>query len=238
MNLYRHITLHEKPPMKKSRIQLLALCAAFMMTGCLAPRLYAQKNAGEVIKAMQDRYERLLDFETDFLQIEVWELTGAVDTLSGVMAHLKKEFFKIETGNVHIMTDGVKVWEYNIPDKQVIIDKLDEEQDSFLLKTYLFDFPKRFITVDFRREERDGRQGYYIEMEPKKPDEEAIQSLHVWIDAADTIVKMVRVTDFNDNDVIYILKNFRADVGLEPGDFQLKIPEGEKVKIIDLTKGD
>jgi len=203
--------------------------------GC---ELHAQKSAGEVIKNMQNIYKNLKDFESSFLQIEEWDLAGTVDTVQGRMAHLKDDFFKIETDNITIMTDGKKVWDYNIFEEQLVIDYLDkDDKDSFLLNNYLFDFPKRFSTVDFIPEKRNGADGFFISLEPKNPDEEWIVALEVWIDAADFVVKMARYTDYNDNVIIFILEDFKGNVGLKPEAFKLTIPEGKKVKTIDLTKG-
>lgn len=215
--------------------KILRLTIYLIITTLFSVNLTAQKNANQVIKEMQKKFTGLKDFDTEFLQIEIWDLYGKVDTLRGRLSHMKKDYFKIETDGAILITDGEKVWDYNIPERQIIIDKFDKSRDSFIIRDYLFDFPKRFITVDFRAEERGGKQGYYLEMEPKKPDEETIQELAVWIDAADFIVKMAKYTDFNDNIVEFILQNFKADTGLSKDDFILKIPEG--VKVMDLTKG-
>jgi len=221
----------------KTYRQIFPCIAAFIVTLLCIQTAFAQKNAGDVIRQMQKNYNDLTGFESVFIQVEEWQLAGTVDTLRGTMSHLKKDYFRIDTDNTSIMTDGKKVWEYNQLEEQLVIDFMDESRDSFLLKSYLFDFPRRFLTVDFRREERSGRPGFFIAMEPKKPDEETILALEVWIDAADFVVKMARYTDFNDNIVVFIIEDFKPNSSLTPESFKPDIPEGKKVRVIDLTKG-
>ncbi|MFC1732966.1 outer membrane lipoprotein carrier protein LolA [candidate division KSB1 bacterium] len=196
----------------------------------------AQKNDSEVIRLMQNTYNRIEDFRADFLMIETWELAESVDTLRGTMTHMKDDFFKIETANDIISTDGETVWHYDMLEAQFIIDYLDKSKDSFVIRDYLFEFPRRFSTVDFRREEYDGRPGFLIALEPKNPDEETFIFLEVWIDAADYVVKKARSRDFNDNDVEFILENIEINLGLSSKAFtEFKL--GENVRTIDLTKG-
>lgn len=216
-----------------SGILVLVLCITLLTSST-----EAQKSAGDVIKEMQKQYEVLKSFESEFIQIEEWLFSETQDTLSGSMVHLKEDYFSVSTGTKTLMTDGEKVWELDLLEEQLVIDFMDDSEDSFLLKNYMFDFPKRFITVDFREEAREGNPGYFISLEPKNPDEETIIALEVWIDAADFIVKMARYTDFNDNIAVFILKDFKPNVNVSPDKFKPEIPEGMNVKIIDLTKGE
>ncbi|KPK90419.1 hypothetical protein AMJ80_08415 [bacterium SM23_31] len=205
-----------------------------LILGLTVQGVFAQDKVQDVIKFLQKKYDKINDFTADLLQIQEFGFSGAKDTTQLSIALLKKDYFKIKTADITIVTDGKIVQDYSISEKRVTIDYYEKSQNSILPREFLFEFPKRYSPVDFRREERYGSTGFILEMEPKKPDEEPIQALEVWIDAADSLVKYVRNTDLNDTDTIFILSNYKTDTGLTPKDFELKYPDGTKV--INLTK--
>ena len=204
---------------------------------CLIPAgiTYAQNRARDVIKLLQERFESLNDFTADLVQVRKFEFSGVTDSSSMKISLLKEDFFKIESSNVVIVTDGKIISDYDIFEKRLTIDDVDESStDSFLPRDFLFKFPDRYDPVDFRLEDRDGSKGYLIAMEPKKPDEEIMQSLEIWIDSADSLIKYVRYTDIDDNDNVYFLSNYKIDIGLTPEHFELIPAEG--VKVVDLRR--
>ena len=220
--------------MKRRSISYILTAIFFMVSA--AEGVLAQKKAQDVIKMLQKRYDTLNDFTADLLQVQAFEFSGVTDTTQLIISLLKKDYFKIETPDVILVTDGKTVKEYSIYEQKVTIDELGQSENSFLPREFLFDFPKRYTPVDFRREARNGTSGFTIVMEPKKPDEEIMQTLEVWIDAADSLVKYVRYSDFNDNENRYNLSNYKVDIGLTPQEFEIIIPEEADVRTIDLRR--
>ena len=196
---------------------------------------HAQDRARDAIKLMQERYRSLSDFTAELIQVRVFEFSGVTDSSSMNISLLKDDFFKIESSNVVIVTDGKQISDHNILDMRITIDDVDaSSNDSFLPRDFLFEFPDRYDPVDYLPEQRNGSSGFLIAMEPKKPDEEIMQSLEVWFDSADSLVKYVRYTDIDDNDNIYFLSNYKIDIGLTPEHFELIPAEG--VKVVDLRR--
>jgi len=213
----------------------LVLCVYMIIIfGLSAQSVFGQNKAQDVIKFLQKKYNTINDFTADLIQIQEFGFSGAKDTTQLTIALLKKDYFKIKTSDITIITDGKIVKDYSIYEKRVTIDYYEKSQNSMLPREFLFEFPKRYIPADFRSETRYESSGFALEMEPKNPDEEIMQTLEVWVDAADSLVKYVSYTDFNDTETIYELSNYKIDTGLTPKDFELKYPKGTKV--IDLRK--
>lgn len=205
------------------------ICLFFIRTS------QAQNRPRDAIKLMQERYKLLNDFTADLTQVRFMEFSGVTDTSLTKISLLKEDFFKIESPNVVIVTDGKTLTDLDIFDNRLTIDDVDPSaNDSFLPRELLFEIPDRFDPVDFRVEERYGSNGFLVAMEPKKPDEEIILSLEVWIDSADSLVKYARYTDIDDIEYVYYLSNYKIDIGLTPEHFEL-IP-GEGVKVVDLRR--
>ena len=220
---------------KLKKILVLAIMGLALNCFITARASHAQNRANDVIKLMQEKFDSLNDFTADLLQVSVFEFSGVTDSSSLKISLLKEDFFKIESPNVVIVTDGKEIRDYDIFEKRLTIDDVDESaNDSFLPRDFLFKFPDRFDPVDFRFEVRNGSNGYLIAMEPKKPDEEIILSLEVWFDSADSLVKYVRYTDIDDNVSVYFLSNYKIDIGLTPKHFELNPADG--VKVVDLRR--
>lgn len=214
-----------------------AIALMGLALNCLIPAgtSYAQNRARDAIKLLQERFESLNNLTADLVQVRKFEFSGVTDSSSMKISLLKEDFFKIESSNVVIVTDGKTISDYDIFEKRLTIDDVDgSATDTFLPRDFLFKFPDRYDPVDYRLEDRYGSKGYLIAMEPKKPDEEFIISLEIWIDSADSLVKYVRYTDIDDNDNVYFLSNYKIDVGLTPEHFELIPAEG--VKVVDLRR--
>jgi outer membrane lipoprotein-sorting protein len=218
--------------MKSFRIFIFSSVVIFFsLTGGLS-----QNKALDVIKMLQKKYTTIHDFSAELRQIQTFKFSDKPDTIKMTISLLKEDYFKIETSQMMLVTDGKIVKDYAIQEQQITIDDFSRTPNSFLPKDFLFEFPKKYTPVDFKRENRGKKTGYTIVMEPKKPDEEIMQTLQVWIDAADSLVKYVHYTDFNNNSYIYFFNNYTVDNGFTAKDFELKIPAGVTPKIVDLRK--
>ncbi len=195
----------------------------------------AQKSSNDVLKLVRDKYNDMINFQADYLHIQNWTYSEIIDTVRGEITLLKPDYYILESSDIRFMTDGKAVWDYNLLENKANIDHYEKTDDTFLLKDYLFEFPKRFITVDFRQEERGCVPGFVIEMEPKKPEEEMMQNLEVWVDALVWAVKQVKYVDIDETVTHYMLNNYRVDVEFTQVDFDEKKP-GTGVKIRDLRK--
>ena len=214
-----------------------SLVCAVIMSGAAYQSAFAQKRAQHIINMLQKKYETFDDFSADLLQIQEFLFSEAQDTTEQKIALLKQDYFKIETAEITLVTDGKIIKEYNRYEQKITIDEIDNTSpNTYFPREFLFEFPERYVPVDFRQETRSGSRGFTLVMEPKKPDEEIIQTLEVWVDAADSLVKYIRYADFNDNENIYILSNIQIDRGLIPEYFELRIPDGVTVKTVDLRR--
>ncbi|MCP4725227.1 MAG: outer membrane lipoprotein carrier protein LolA [bacterium] len=201
----------------------------------LSPDTFAQTRSRDVIKLVQDKYEAIDNFKAEFLQVQEWTLLEMADTTSGTISLVKPDYLIIESPEVRMMTDGKSVWDYKLLENSAIIDIFESGGNTFLPKEFLFDFPERYYPVDFRTEQRDGKNGYVIEMEPKNPDEEFMQYLEVWIEAEIWVVKQVKYTDINDDILHFFLTNYEINTDISVEDFE-NLKPGKDVSIRDFRK--
>ncbi len=218
--------------MKKLYLTVIisALLPAFSVNN-----LIAQMRSSDVIKLVQDKYKAMENFKAEFFQVQEWTLLETADTTRGNISLVKPDFLIIETTEARLLTDGKSVWDYKLLENSARIDIFESGGSTFLPREFLFEFPDRYITVDFRNEQRNGKDGYIIELEPKEPDEEFMQYLEVWIEADIWVVKQVKYTDINEDILHYYLSNYEINTSMSVEDFE-KLKPGKDVKIRDLRK--
>lgn len=193
------------------------------------------KNADELIEFMQTTYKVLTNFTADFIEINKYEGFDEIDSTSGKIAMLKPDYFLLETRVRRFMTDGLSIWDYNLVENRVTIDTYEDTNESFIYKELLFEITDKYVTEDFRPEKRRGKKGYVIDFVPKKPDEETIQYMEVWIEEGIWVVQEIKTTDIDETNLHFILNNFKLDTDFTKETFLSKLPN-EKVKTTDLRK--
>ncbi len=221
--------------MNKRLISIFVMSPLVISLYVYATPVHAQRSAQNAIKILQKKYDELNDFSADLLHVREFLFSSEKDTSSQKISLLKENYFKIETSDMIFVTDGITVKDYSLYEKRVTIDIVDNRSsDSFLPKDFLFEFPERYNLVDYRESSYQGKPIYILALEPKNPDEELMQYLEVQIDPADSLVKYVKYTDFNENENIYILDNYHVDTGLAPEQFDIHLPDDTDIRIIDL----
>ncbi len=216
-------------------LQVIFICSGLVLLHFFADYSFAQGSAQSAIRMMQERYEKINDFSADLFHVREFLFSGTSDTTDQKISLLKEDYFKIETADLILVTDGVVVKDYSIYERRITIDEVDSRSsESFLPKDFLFEFPKRYIPVDYRKSVYKDRTAIILELEPKNPDEELMQHLEVRIDPADSLVKYVKYVDFNENENIYIIDNYYVNTGLTPEDFDILLPDGADIRVIDL----
>jgi len=196
--------------------------------------LFAQpfQDAQEVIRKVQEKYNSIEDLKADFQQISVWQLAGTTDTLRGIIYLKKENYFKIETSEQVIVTDGKSVWNLSKIDNQIVIDKFEESEDYILPKDFLFTFPKDYKTTFFEKKDKTKDEAIYSILMKAKSEDEFYQDLQIKVESPQYLIREVKLTDINENDTYLVLENIEIDTKLTKTLFQIKQEPG--IEIIDM----
>jgi len=181
-----------------------------------------------IIKNIQTKYSATKDFTINFKQIFIWRLAGTTDTVMGTIYWKKENYYKFQTLDKVISTDGKSVWSYSLFTNQTLIDNFHEEDELFLPRHVLFEFPDEYSTKYIGKEAIEKQYYYVLQMTPKSEDELFIQTLKVWIDPKTWLAKKVEYTDLRDNITIYIVEQIKLDQGLDESIFQFTPPTGSE----------
>lgn len=185
----------------------------------------------EVVNRVQARYEKTGDFSANFQQ-------------TSTLASLKKE--QSAAGKVYIQKPGKMRWEYQSPEKQLIVSDgetvwvynpgLGQVIENPLSNAYDSKTPALFLAgvgnlkkdfdIRFSPRQTDPQKGnYLLELMPKDP-QLYLSKLEILINRDDYAVERSTAYDPQGNVITLQFSNIQTNVGLSTSIFQFKAPKG------------
>ena len=205
-------------------------CHIWLVCVWLPAAVFAQ-DADEVIERVQKEYRKTDDYTITFSKIIRWQLSGAVDSLSGVV-QIKKEKFRSQIGEQTWVTDGATLWQYSTVTRQLIIETFEEASDDFLPRNLIFKFPEDHDAELLTRQRFDGRECEVLRLTPRNNDT-LVQSLTVWVDRELWFMRKMEFLNLDGNTEVYHFTSIQRNTGLSDDLFHFQ-PPTDAIEVIDL----
>jgi outer membrane lipoprotein carrier protein len=189
---------------------------------------FAQQN---VVQNVQRTYQRIDDAVIRYEQVVLFPVTRTEQTFRGVVYMKKPDYYRIESEQQTVVTDGETIWSYNPFTDQIIIDRFRPDEQMFTPDRFLLNVPDDFYTTVGERETVEGRTLILVRLVPKS-DHQFVRSMRLWIDESEWIVRRAEVIDLNENRTTYIVTDIQLNPGLDRDLFEYRPPED--AEIIDL----
>jgi len=200
----------------KYRKIFIGITTAFFLTNS-----FAQENAQEVLKNIQNKFNTINDLSADLIQ----SVNGNVN-LKGKVYFKKENQLRFEFKNIIIVSDGETSWNYNKKDDKVIITDYESEGNKILsIRQIIFDYPQDCDLSTFESESKT-----VLELIPKD-DAFSFNSIKLFIDDDNLITKAL-IDDPASGEIQVDLSNYQLNKNLPESYFQFSSPEGSQV--IDL----
>jgi outer membrane lipoprotein-sorting protein len=180
--------------------------------------VFAQERADDILKKVQDKFSSIKSFSADFYESQ--------SSAEGVFYFKKENQFKILTSKQEITNNGSTIWNYDLKLNRVVINDVENEQSSFSLRQYLFDYPKK-CNVNILDTNSVEKALQFI----PRSDELGFSSAKIYIDE-DNLVKKIELNNNLDSGIKFEFKNINLDVDLSADFFNFNPPKGSR--IIDL----
>ena len=84
------------------------------------------QDKSDIIEELQDVYEDIEYFSAEFIQKELFKLTGSANVTTGKIFIKNGTEYRLETEDHTVVTDGKSVWSYSPHNNKVIIDNIKE----------------------------------------------------------------------------------------------------------------
>ena len=216
------------------RKQLMRLIvAAMLVLGLVCGGLGSQAAAqGEedLPGRIQQQYEQLQGFETDFVQVLTNASSGEQETRRGTIAFEQPRSIRWETTSLEqelLIVGPEAVWDY-FPAEEVAYTYAP--QQVFQSKTMLrFISGEANITEDFRIERQKSDTNWSkLKLIPKQPEPNLVLA-YIWVEPESALLRQVLLVDFFGNGNKLTFKDIKLDPEFAPGWFEFEPPDGVEV---------
>lgn len=207
------------------RVALLLLAAFTFAHGTAAAQ-----SGTDIIQRLETKYDAIDALRAEFSQTMSSAYADGAQTFSGTLT-LQGERYYIEAGNQTLVTDGATTWIYNRDERQVLVNDAVEDETSFSINDFFFNFEDRYDVTSATPVQIDGQRHYRLALQPKSADS-FFREVTLWVRDADTIITQLEVKDANETTMKFTLENIQLNPQVDASTFQFKAPQGAQV--IDL----
>jgi outer membrane lipoprotein carrier protein len=201
---------------------LVLLPVAFILL--LAVSVSAQNKGRDFLETVQKKYKSIDDLSADFKQ----SLNGKA-SLNGKIFISKGNKLRLELKNSTIISDGTILWNYNKPQKKVVINNASgSDPSSFTIDKFLYDYPSK---SDVTLEKEDNHD--VLLLVPQKDNNMNFKKTKIWVNQ-DYLILRVSIENLSGTITNLQFSNYKLNQNLPESKFTFSPPEGTNV--IDLRK--
>ena len=213
------------------RLLLLAIAVIFSATGAFAQLTHTAKGAvDETAKAILKKASAKMSGTVSFSVTVVNYDSNKKETFRQKVDILyNAPRYRVKAGSMEIYCDGKAVWQYNQPNKEVVVSPMTDSDDDItnparLLANYDKSFRAKYI-----REESDGTA--IIDLQPNKA--RSYHKIRLFINAKTGILKKLEQHNFDSSRGEYTLSNFKNTKAAD-SDFTFNTKAHPGVEVVDM----
>jgi outer membrane lipoprotein carrier protein len=211
----------------RATISRLLLLAVFVLS---IGQTAAAQDADAVFQRLRDKYQTIQSLRAEFTQTMTSAYTDGESSFAGQLV-LEGDKYRVETGSEVLIVTDTETYVYRPNEKQVLINDVVEDDNSFSPSDFLLNYDERFDVSSVETVTIGGTRHYKLRLTPKKADS-FFQEATLWVRNSDTIITRVEVLDVNDTKMVFSLKNIQLNPRIDAKTFSFTPPQG--VEVIDL----
>ena len=207
----------------RQRSAILVMCLA-----ALPFRQQKEWSVKEVTENVQGRYESIHDATAQFTQHVKFGFSQIEQDFVGTLTMKKPNKYRVESEHQTFVTDGSTVWAYSPVNKQVLIDRYKENENTLSPELFLLNLPANYYAT-LLGDERSGQTHLITLKLVPKDDQSFVKSMKVWIEVESWIVRKVEIVDVNDTEKTYTVHDVRMNSNVKDSAFAFTPPPGTEV---------
>jgi chaperone LolA len=208
--------------------RLLTSCLAVVLAIAGVRAQEADLTVKEVTDRIQARSAMIDDAVAVFEQHVKFGYSNIEQTFNGTLSMKKPKSFRIESDQQTIVTDGATVWAYSPVNKQVLVDRYKENENSLSPEQFLLNLPSAYFISLLGTEHPAGALQYVLKLVPKN-DRSFVRSVKVWVESGTWNVRRILIVDVNDTETTYVIKDITLNSNISTRTFTFVPPAGTEV---------
>jgi outer membrane lipoprotein carrier protein len=207
---------------------MLRMMVYSLVAVLLGPAASSASTPQEVLERVKRRYDTLSDVELKFEQKVTFALARLEQTIKGTLYMKKQNKYRVELTEQTIVTNGVTVWSYSVPNNQVLIDHFKMNDNPLSPERILTGAPRDFHATALGREKIGRSDTHVLKLVPKD-DDAFVTSLKLWVEDGSWLIRKVETEDINGKLTVYSVEDIKLNTGLNDSRFTYEIPPGAEV---------
>ncbi|HXG37652.1 MAG TPA: outer membrane lipoprotein chaperone LolA [Bacteroidota bacterium] len=205
------------------RLVILLLCGLSAVVG-----RQKEMTAKEITDRLQKKYDAMQDATVKFRQQVKFGFSKLEQNFEGTLTMKRPNKYRVEFEHQTLVTDGAVVWSYSPVNKQVLVDRYRENQNSLSPEKFLLNLPAQYYTTLLGKEKVENVETYALKLVPKD-DQSFVKSVKMWVEDGTWIVRKVQIVDVNDTETVYTIKELKLNTRVSDALFSFTPPAGTEV---------
>lgn len=205
-----------------------ALIVGMLVCGCVTHAQDKELTAKDVAEYVQQRYQTMDDVVAKFRQHVKFNFSRIEQTFDGTLTMKKPNKYRVESEHQTLVTNGSVVWSYSPVNKQVLVDKFKENQNTLSPEKFLLNLPTQYYPTLLGKEKFESMDAVVLKLVPKD-DQSFIKSVKMWVQERTWLVRKVLVVDVNETETEYTVKDLKFNTHVNEALFSFTPPAGTEV---------
>lgn len=168
------------------------------------------------------------DATAKFTQHVKFSFSKIEQNFAGTLTMKKPNKYRVETEHQTFVTDGSVVWSYSPVNKQVLVDRFKENQNTLSPEKFLLNLPAQYYSTLIGKGKIANAETFILKLVPKD-DQSFVKSVKVWVENGTWIVRKVLIVDVNDTETQYLIKEMKLNAHVNDSLFSFTPPAGTEV---------
>ena len=208
-------------------MRIVSLCG-LLFAAVLTSAQDKEVTAKDVAEFVQQRYQAMDDVVAKFTQHVTFNFSKIEQTFAGTLTMKKPNKYRVESEHQTIVTNGTVVWSYSPFNKQVLVDRYKENQNTLSPEKFLLSLPAQYYATLLGKEKLESMETVVLKLVPKD-DQSFIKSVKMWVQEKTWLVRKVLVLDVNDTETEYTINDLRINTHVNESLFSFTPPAGTEV---------
>jgi outer membrane lipoprotein carrier protein len=202
-----------------------------LLLAAAAGTAVAGDTAQEILKKVHDRYDSISDAEIKFQQRVKMPIGKLEQTTAGTLFTKKGNKYRVELEQQTIVTDGVTVWSYSAAQRQVLVDRFEQDEHSLSPDRILSGEAADLAPVLIGKEKMGKLETTVLKL-TSRDEASLLKWLKLWVSDSDWLVHKAELVDVNGKETVYQVLEIKVNTGISDAHFTFVPPAG--VEVVDL----
>ncbi|MBI2619154.1 MAG: outer membrane lipoprotein chaperone LolA [Ignavibacteriales bacterium] len=196
----------------------------------LSVPVFAQQapSLSDVTGGMQQRFEMIDNLIAEFSQQVKFGFSKIEQEFQGTLTMKKPNRYRVESEHQTLVTDGSTVWAYSPVNKQVVIDRYKENQNSITPDKFLLNLPESYYATVLGTEGEQQKTMVVLKLVPRD-DRSFVKSVKLWVEDGTWVVRRILIQDVNESETTYSIHSLTLNTNVKDTQFSFSPPPGTEV---------